>query len=181
LDAAVIHQWLLRYGEASNELQKVSAEFTSWLANELSPWAAYRALWSGRLVALDKSPGICPVRIGEAWMRCDSKCVLSVAGGKARDECGVDQLCTGLEAGVEGGIHTLKLIWKLHAQEEEWGFLLVDPQIAFKKGTRKKCVGPSDMRGPLVHGMYLIATATGRSLWSEPETATLLSFLVRKA
>jgi hypothetical protein len=84
------------------ELRKASAVFTSWLSNELPPWAAYRALRSGRLVALDKSPGVRPVGIGEAWMRFDSKCVLSVAGGKAIDECGVDQLCAGLEAGVEG-------------------------------------------------------------------------------
>jgi hypothetical protein len=59
-------------------------------------------------------------------MRYNLKCVLFVAGGEARDECGVDQLCAGLEAGVEGGIHALRLIWDLHAQEEEWGFLLVD-------------------------------------------------------
>jgi hypothetical protein len=59
-------------------------------------------------------------------MQFASKCVLFIAGGEARDGCGVDQLCAGLEAGVEGGIHTLQLIWEMHAQEEEWGFLLVN-------------------------------------------------------
>jgi hypothetical protein len=120
------------------ELRKASAVFTSWLSNESPPWASYRALQSGHLVALDKSPGIRPVGIGKAWMPFDSKCVLSVAGGKARDECGVDQLCVGLEAGVEGEIHALRLIWELHTQEEEWDFLLVDARNAFNKGNRTK-------------------------------------------
>jgi hypothetical protein len=71
-------------------------------------------------VALDKSLGVHLVGIGEAWRMCfDSKCVISVNGGRARDESGVDQLCAGLEAGVEGGIHDMHLIWELHAQEEE--------------------------------------------------------------
>ena len=67
-------------------------------------------------------------------MRFDSKCVLFFARGEARDECGVDQLCAGLEAGVEGGIHALRLIWELHVQEEEWGFLLMDAKNAFNEG-----------------------------------------------
>ena len=139
-DAVAIQGWLLRYGEASMELRKANAEFTSWLANESPPWAAYRALRSGRLVALDKGPGVRPVGIGETWMRYDSKCVLFVAGGEAKDECGVDQLCAGLEAGVEGGIHALRLIWELHAQEENWGFLLVDAKNAFNEGNRTRMV-----------------------------------------
>jgi hypothetical protein len=96
-------------------------------------------------------------------MRFDSKCVLFVAGGEARDECGVDQLCAGLEAGVEGGIHALRLIWELHAQEEEWGFLLVDAKMHLTKEIGSKCVGRSDIFGRPVLGTYSIATDTGPS------------------
>jgi hypothetical protein len=71
-------------------------------------------------------------------MHFDSKCVLAVAGDKARDECRVDQLCAGLEAGIKGRIHALCLIWELHAQEEEWGFLLVDARSVFNEGNRTK-------------------------------------------
>ena len=46
-DATAVQQWLLRFGEASSELRKASAEFTTWLANESPPWAAYRPLRSG--------------------------------------------------------------------------------------------------------------------------------------
>jgi hypothetical protein len=48
----------------------------------------------------------------------------------------VDQLCTGLEAGIEGVIHAIGLLWQSHSAKEEWGFLLVDAKNAFNKGNR---------------------------------------------
>jgi hypothetical protein len=96
IDVAAIQQWLLRYGKASMKLQKVSAEFITWIANELQPsCAAYQAFQSGHIVALDKSPGVCPVGIGEGWMCYDLKYVLFMARGKARDDHGVE----GIEDG----------------------------------------------------------------------------------
>ena len=32
----------------------------------------------------------------------------------------------GVEAGIEGGIHVVRLLWQQHAQQEDWGFLLMD-------------------------------------------------------
>jgi hypothetical protein len=135
-DSAAVQHWLLRFGGASQQLRKAVAEFTDWMANSSPPWAAYRALRAGRLVALDKCPGVRPVGIGESWMRLFSKCVLCVAGGEAKEACGVDQLCVGLESGIEGGIHAMRLLWEQHAMEEEWGFLLVDAANAFNEGNR---------------------------------------------
>jgi hypothetical protein len=66
------------------------------------------------------------VAIGKSWIRLISKRVLLVAGGEAKEACGVDQLCAGLEASIEGGIHAIRLLWQTHEAEEEWGFLLVD-------------------------------------------------------
>jgi hypothetical protein len=74
------------------------------------------------------------VGIGERWSRLTAKCVLLVAGGEAKDECGVDQLCAGLKARIEGGIHAMRLLWEQHKAEEEWGFLLVDARNAFNEG-----------------------------------------------
>ena len=62
-DSAAVQHWLLRFGGASQQLRKSVAEFTDWLANSWPPWAAYRALRAGRLVAIDKCPGVRPVGI----------------------------------------------------------------------------------------------------------------------
>jgi hypothetical protein len=63
-------------------------------------------------VALDKCPGACPVGIGESWIQLISKCVLNITGGEAKEACGMDQLCVGLESSIEGGIHAMRLLWE---------------------------------------------------------------------
>ena len=39
-----LHNFLLRFGCASEELRFVIARLTDWMANSYPPWAAYRAL-----------------------------------------------------------------------------------------------------------------------------------------
>jgi hypothetical protein len=50
--------------------------------------------------------------------------------------CVIHQLCAGLEAGIEGGIHAIEEFWKLHKEEEEWGVLPIDASNAFNKLNR---------------------------------------------
>jgi hypothetical protein len=61
-----------------------------------------------------------------ALERCGA--VLLLAGGKAKDAFGVDQLCAELEAGTEGTICAMQLMLEEHEHEDDdaWGFLLVD-------------------------------------------------------
>ena len=42
----------------------------------------------------------------------------------------------GVEAGIEGGIHGMHLLWLQHYQEEDWGFLLIDAQNDFDEETQ---------------------------------------------
>ena len=42
--------------------------------------------------------------IRKAWRRCLSKCALTAGDMDAKAACGSDQLCAGLEAGIEAGI-----------------------------------------------------------------------------
>jgi hypothetical protein len=135
-DASDLPCWLLRFGAASAELRMAVAEFVRWKANDNPPWAAHRALRAGRLVGFDEDPGVRPAGIGETWERLGFKCVLLVCGDEAKEACGVDQLCAGLEGGIEGGIHAAKLLWHEHSHEEEWGCLLVDARNAFNEGNR---------------------------------------------
>ena len=127
---------LLRFGVASGELWLIVAEMGEWLSNGQPPWAAYRALMSGRLIALDKSPGIRPVGIGETWRRLLDKCLLRVSGQEAKAVCGTEQLAGGVEAGIERVIHDARLQWAQHSQEEDWGFILIDARNAFNEENR---------------------------------------------
>ena len=80
--------------------------WVEWLGNDSPPWAAYRALMACRLVALDKQPGVRLLGIGEVWRRGLAKCILVCCGEDAKAACGSTDLCTGLEVGIEGALHT---------------------------------------------------------------------------
>ncbi|KAL7477346.1 hypothetical protein ACHAW6_004532 [Cyclotella cf. meneghiniana] len=83
-------------------------EWTVWLGNTSPPWAAYRAMRQGWLVALDKQPGVRPIGIGECWLHAVSKCVLMECGSKGKAACGSMPLCAGLETGIKGAIHSIR-------------------------------------------------------------------------
>ena len=136
VNSAFLKQILLRHGAASRRIRRTMASFAEWMANSYPPWAAYRALRMGRLIALDKSPGVRPVGIGEIWSRLIAKVILVEAGPEAKNACGDNQLCAGLEAGIEGGIHAVNQVWKEIEQEENNGFLLVDARNAFNELSR---------------------------------------------
>jgi hypothetical protein len=61
-----------------------------------------------QLVALDKSPGVRPVGIGEVYRRLMAKCLLKVVGHQATDAAGNLNLCAGLSARIEGAIHAVR-------------------------------------------------------------------------
>ena len=73
------------------------------------------ALLGGRLIALDKQTGIRPVGMGEIWSRLMAKCLLQVTGPEAKAACGTAQLAGGVEAGIEGGMHAMCILWEEHS------------------------------------------------------------------
>ena len=87
-----------------------------WLGNGRPPWAAYRALMSGRIIALEKQPGIRPVGVGETWLRLMAKCLLRMAKPEVKAACGTEQLEGEVEAGIEVTIHAMRIFWEEHAQ-----------------------------------------------------------------
>ena len=132
-DSVSLQHLLLRFRAAIRELRLIVGDFTEMLGNGRPPWAAYRALMSDRLIALDKQPGIRPVDVGEIWRRLMAKCLLQVTGPEAKDACGTAQLARGVEAGIEGSIHVMCILWEEHTMEEDRGFLLIDSQNAFNE------------------------------------------------
>jgi hypothetical protein len=107
IDAVHMHAYLSTYGRSLAELREELAEWGEWMANTSPPWAAYRGLLTRRLVALDKSPGTRPVGIGCIWMRAIAKLLLLKTAKEAKEACNALQLCAGLEAGIEGGMHSV--------------------------------------------------------------------------
>ena len=135
-DSISLQHWLLRFGAASGALRLIVAEMGEWLSNGRLPWAAYRALMSSRLIALEKIPGIRPVGIRETWRRLLAKCLLRVSGQESKAACETEQLAGDVEAGIEGAIHAARLQWAQHSQEEDWVFLLIDARNAFNEENR---------------------------------------------
>ena len=65
-----------------------------------------------------------------------AKCLLRVAGPEAKADCGTMQLAGGVEAGIEGAIHAMRVLWEEHQTEEDWGFLLIDARNALNEENR---------------------------------------------
>ena len=63
-------------------------------------------------------------------------CVLQMTGKESKAACGTDQLMVGVEAGIEGGIHNIRLLWAQHPHEEDWSFFLIDAQNTFNEENR---------------------------------------------
>ena len=59
------------------------------------------------LVALDKRPKVCLVGIAETLCRALAKLVMREDGYQAKTVCGNLQLCSGLEAGIDGATHAV--------------------------------------------------------------------------
>ena len=66
-DSESLQGWLMKLGEDSTRLCTSVETVLDWLANEILSCAAYCAFILGRLIALDKQPGVCPVGVEEMW------------------------------------------------------------------------------------------------------------------
>ena len=95
------------------------ADFTEWLINGRTPSAAYREMVGRPMIALDKKPGVRPVGVRETWHRLMVKYILRIIGQEVNDACGTEHLTGEVEAGIEGGIHVMRLLWAHHYQEED--------------------------------------------------------------
>ena len=93
-------------------------------------WESIHALMASRLIALDKCPGVRPISVGEALQCILCKVIALATRTDLEDVCGVAQLCSGLQAGVEGTIHAVHELFDLHS-DDGWGILPVDARNAF--------------------------------------------------
>ena len=92
---------LLKYGFSSTRLRDSVAELFCNLCNFIVPWDSIRALVASRLIALDKCLGVRPIGIGETLCRVIGKAVCMATHLDAALVCSSDQLCVGLQVGIE--------------------------------------------------------------------------------
>ena len=137
---------------------------------------------SSRLITLYKQPGIRPVGVEGTWRRLMAKCLLQVAGSEAKAACRTIHLTGEVEAGIDGAIHAMRVLWEEHTQEEDWVFLLIDAHNVFNEENRTPCYGLSGTSGPVSHSLHLSATATGPHWWYKTRgTGQATSCIARKA
>jgi len=64
------------------------------------------------MLAVDKEPGVRPLACGEIMMRLWGKSALAAEAKElARDACGNNQTCAGLQAGIEANVHAIRAVW----------------------------------------------------------------------
>ena len=88
---------------------------------------------SGRLIVLDKQPGIRLFVVGETWWCLFSKIVLKVTGTEATMSCQDDQLCARLKEGIDSAIHGVQALWYKNLTTEEWAVFLIDTNNTFNE------------------------------------------------
>ena len=101
------------------------------MCNQILPWSKVQALVSGRLITLDKSPGVRLFGIGERLRRIICKSVAEFTKIDLEETCPTDQSACGLKAGVEGAIHALSDVF------DGCGMLLMDASNAFNSVNRE--------------------------------------------
>ena len=80
MEAIELRNWLLRFGNASEELRVIISRLTDFMDNSSPPWATYCTLMTCRLVALDKRPGVHPLGIGKTLCWALAKLVMRAEG-----------------------------------------------------------------------------------------------------
>ena len=105
------------------------------IANEIISWRKIKALFSCRLIALDKQPGVRPIRLGETLRRLLGKAVAELTGDDLAYAFGSEQLAYGVSCGIEGSIHGLRELFEKKSSNG-FGLLLLDGKKAFNSTNR---------------------------------------------
>ena len=72
-----------------------------------SPWSSIRVMMEFHLIALENSPVVLSVGIGDIILQLLDKCFLLVTCATAIESCGNINLCTRLGSDIEGDVHKI--------------------------------------------------------------------------
>ena len=129
IDAAGWRRPLSSFQKESVELSQAVASMTRRPCQQYVDPAGLTAFIEGRLVALDKCPGLRPVGIGELVRRITRMAILSVTRMVVYEDTGALhlQVCLGQQEGCEAAIHAKKHVF---SEPNTEAVLIVDATIA---------------------------------------------------
>jgi hypothetical protein len=119
---------------ASSDLREAIAATARRLCSSVVDPSSVSSLMAGRLVALDKCPGIRPIGIGETLRRLISRTVAHILKEDIKQAADPLQLSAGHESGCEAAIHALNEIF---SSSDIDGALLIDASNAFNNLNRE--------------------------------------------
>uniref|UniRef100_A0A1X7TIP9 Reverse transcriptase domain-containing protein n=1 Tax=Amphimedon queenslandica TaxID=400682 RepID=A0A1X7TIP9_AMPQE len=134
LDAACWKHLCTSFKSSINLCRALSSLAKRICTAYVDPQGLYPFL-AGRLIAIDKLPGVRPIGIGEVVRRIIGKAVLSVVGRDILEVTGSDQLCAGQPGGCEAAVHAVRSIFDSMQCE---AVLLVDASNAFNALNRNR-------------------------------------------
>ena len=134
IDATGWRHLCCSFGGASSVLCNALAISARRLCTGLLDPCLLVAYTANRLIPLDKCPGVRPIGISEVVRRIIEKAIMHVLNPIVAACTGPVQLCAGLQAGCEAGVHALR---SLFTDADTEGVLLVDASNAFNALNRR--------------------------------------------
>ena len=128
MDVASWKKLCTSFRSASDSLCDALAAVARRLATTFVDPVCLSAFTACRLIALDKRPGVRPIRIGKVCRRLIAKAVLVIVRDDVLQAVGPLQLCAGQPAGCEAAIHAMQRVFD---SPETEGVLQVDATNAF--------------------------------------------------
>ena len=134
LDAGAWKRLCSSFGACSNDLCSAVAAVAKRLCTAYVDPTCISALVAGRLIALDKCPGIRPIGIGETLRRIIARAISYVLREDIKTAAGPLQLCAGQVSGCEAAIRAIKEIMDEPTND---AVLIVDASNAFNNLNRE--------------------------------------------
>ena len=161
MDCIILQHWMLQFGVASLGLRQIVGEIGDWMANGGPFWASYMALMSGRLIILDKCPGVRPVGVGEIWRRMLEEFVLVVTRAGPRRPAGRNSSVVAWRRGLNRGSMQCRLCGNSMPRRRTGSYHSLTCTMNLMRRTAHPCCGWCGMSGPVMRGLHPNTIITG--------------------
>ena len=117
-----------KFKTEAKELREQIAALARTLASTLVDPKSFEAMTTYRLIPLNKNPSVRPIGLGEVLRRIMGNAINWILKDDIQESAGPLQTATGLKAGAEAAIHSMRLIFEDSSTE---AVILVDANNAF--------------------------------------------------